>query len=222
MEGTPEAPKIVVLISGSGSNLQAIIDSISAGDIEADIAAVISNRPNVKGLERAENQGIPAHTLDHKDFASRELFDAALIKQIDDYQPDLVVLAGFMRILTSDFVRRYQGRMLNIHPSLLPKYKGLHTHQRAIDDGEKAHGVSVHFVTDELDGGPLIIQAVIDVKSNDTAESLASRVQAEEHLIYPLAVKWFIEGRLRYEDNTPQLDGTPLPNTGLQLDRRES
>lgn len=222
MQGTPENPKIVVLISGSGSNLQAIINSVASGDIEADIAAVISNRPNVKGLERAEKQGIPTHTLDHQDHPSREHFDAALIKQIEEYQPDLIVLAGFMRILTSDFVRRYQGKMLNIHPSLLPKFKGLHTHQRAIDEGDAEHGVSVHFVTDELDGGPVVMQAIVTIEDDDTSETLAARVQKQEHLIYPLAVKWFIEGRLRYEDGVPVLDDTPLPDTGLQLDSRES
>lgn len=222
MQGTPENPKIVVLISGSGTNLQAIIDSVGSGDIEADIAAVISNRPNVKGLERAANHDIPHHAIDHTEYSSRELFDVAMIEQIDEYQPDLLVLAGFMRILTGDFVRRYQGKMINIHPSLLPKHKGLHTHQRALEEGDKEHGLTVHFVTDELDGGPAIIQAIVDVEEGDTADTLAKKVQVQEHLVYPLAIKWFVEGRLRYDEGTPLLDDTPIPQTGLQLDSRES
>lgn len=221
MDATPSKPQIVVLISGSGSNLQAIIDAVGKGDIDADIAAVISNRPDVKGLQRAENHAIPNLCIDHKDYPSRELFDVAMIKKIDEYQPDLVVLAGFMRILTPDFVRRYQGRMLNIHPSLLPKYTGLHTHERVLEAGDTEHGVSVHFVTEELDGGPVVVQAIVPVENDDTPATLAARVQGQEHLIYPLAVKWFIEGRLRFVDGVPLLDETPLPDTGLQLDSRE-
>lgn len=221
MEGTPHKPRIVVLISGGGTNLQALIDSVACGDIDADLAAVISNRPGVKGLERAANHGIAHHCIDHTRFENRDLFDAAMIRQIDEYQPDLVVLAGFMRILSADFVRRYAGRMLNIHPSLLPKYRGLHTHQRAIEAGDDIHGVSVHFVTEELDGGPLVIQAIVPVLKDDSEDALATRVQEQEHLIYPLAVKWFVEGRLRFEEGIPLLDDTPLPENGLQLDSRE-
>ncbi len=221
MQGQPEKPRIVVLISGSGTNLQAIIDSVISGDIDADISAVISNRPDVRGLQRASQHGIATHTLNHQEYDSREAFDVAMMRQIDDYQPDLVVLAGFMRILTPDFVRRYQGRMLNIHPSLLPEYRGLHTHQRVLEAGDDIHGVTVHFVTEELDGGPLILQAVVPVLSGDDEDSLASRVQQQEHIIYPLTVKWFVEGRLGFSAGTVTMDGEPLPPQGLQLDSRD-
>ncbi|MEH6627923.1 MAG: phosphoribosylglycinamide formyltransferase [Motiliproteus sp.] len=217
----PHIPQIVVLISGSGSNLQAIIDNVDSGEIEANIAAVISNRPGVKGLERAAQAGIATHVLDHKEHESREAFDAAMMRQIDELQPDLIVLAGFMRILTSDFVRRYEGRMLNIHPSLLPKYRGLHTHQRALDAGDSKHGVTVHFVTEELDGGPLILQAIVPISEGDSAEDLAGRVLVQEHLIYPMAIKWFSDGRLSYHNGRVTMDKQPLPATGLQLDSRE-
>ena len=160
---TTAKPRLCVLISGNGSNLQAMIDSIEAGQLQAEIVAVISNRPGVFGLERAVKAGIPAHCLDHKDFSDRNEFDAKLQSLIDSFSPDGVVLAGFMRILTPEFVEHFSGKLLNIHPSLLPKYKGLHTHQRAIDNGDKEHGVSVHFVTPELDGGPVIIQSRVPV-----------------------------------------------------------
>lgn len=186
---------LVVLISGSGSNLQAIIDAAANG-LPVDIRAVVSNRPGVFGLSRAEQAGIPTRVLDHKDFAERERYDDALKLLIDSYQPELVILAGFMRILTPEFVRHYAGRMFNIHPSLLPKFRGLHTHQRALDAGEKLHGASVHFVTEELDGGPLIVQAQVAVLPDDDAERLAARVLKHEHQIYPLAIRWFAEGRL--------------------------
>ena len=205
---------VVVLISGSGSNLQALIDSIAHDDNPARIAAVISNRADAYGLERAKQAGIATAVLDHKQFAGREAFDTALIEAIDAYNPQLVVLAGFMRILTPCFVRHYAGRLLNIHPSLLPKYKGLHTHQRALDAGDSEHGCSVHFVTEELDGGPLVVQAVIPVRANDTLDSLAQQVHRQEHLIYPLAVRWFAEGRLRLDQQGAMLDGQPLPSSG--------
>ncbi|MBM7059772.1 phosphoribosylglycinamide formyltransferase [Pseudomonas sp. UL073] len=205
---------VVVLISGSGSNLQALIDDLGAGDSPARIQAVLSNRADAYGLERAKAAGIATELLDHKAFADREAFDAALIARIDAHQPDLVVLAGFMRILTPGFVRHYQGRLLNIHPSLLPKYKGLHTHQRALEAGDAEHGCSVHFVTEELDGGPLVVQAVVPVNVNDTAESLAQRVHVQEHRIYPLAVRWFAAGRLQLGDAGAILDSEPLPATG--------
>lgn len=207
---------VVVLISGSGSNLQALIDSQGAGN-PASIRAVISNRADAYGLVRAQNAGIATAVLDHKAFEGREAFDAALIEAIDAYRPDLVVLAGFMRILTPGFVRHYAGRLLNIHPSLLPRYKGLHTHQRALEAGDAEHGCSVHFVTEELDGGPLVVQAVVPVRAGDTAETLASRVQIGEHHIYPLAVRWFAEGRLRLGPQGAELDGAPLPASGQQI-----
>lgn len=209
--------RIVVLISGSGSNLQALIDGQKHHGLPIDIAAVISNRPGVLGLERAQQADIPASSLDHKDFADREDFDRALMQAIDQYQPELVVLAGFMRILTGDFVRHYQGRLLNIHPSLLPKYQGLNTHQRALDAGDSHHGVTVHFVTEELDGGPPIIQAKVPVLADDTPDSLAKRVQAQEHRIYPLAVQWFAEGRLGINGQSVTLDGEPLASNGYQM-----
>jgi len=207
---------VVVLISGSGSNLQALIDSLGE-DNPARICAVISNRADAYGLTRAQNAGIATAVLDHKAFAGREAFDAALIEAIDAHQPDLVVLAGFMRILTPGFVQHYAGRLFNIHPSLLPKYKGMHTHQRALEAGDTEHGCSVHFVTEELDGGPLVVQAVVPVQPGDSAETLASRVQIGEHRIYPLAVRWFAEGRLRLTSRGVELDGTPLPASGQQI-----
>ena len=196
-----ESPiSIVVLISGSGSNLQAIIDNIAAGKINAQIAAVICNQADAYGLERAKKYGIATDVLDHTLFSSREDFDAALSQIIDRYQPDLVVLAGFMRILSENFVRHYLGRMINIHPSLLPAYKGINTHKRALEDGARKHGASVHFVTPELDGGPVIIQASVDVKDSDTAEVLAKRVLTQEHIIYPLVIDWFANKRLQLAD----------------------
>lgn len=205
---------VVVLISGSGSNLQALIDSVAHDGNPARIAAVICNRAGAYGLERAKQAGITTELLDHKQFDGREAFDAALIQAIDAHQPDLVVLAGFMRILTPGFVQHYAGRLLNIHPSLLPKHKGLHTHQRAIEAGDSEHGCSVHFVTEELDGGPLVVQAVLPVMADDTAESLARRVHQQEHQIYPLAVRWFAEGRLRLGAQGAMLDDQPLPASG--------
>lgn len=187
---------IVVLISGSGSNLQAIIDAVNCHKIHGNIRAVISNKSQAYGLQRAQQQAIATHIVEHQQFASRENFDAELQTVIDQYEPDLVVLAGFMRILTPRFVQHYAGKMLNIHPSLLPAYTGIHTHQRALDDGAKIHGVSVHFVTAELDGGPLIAQAKVPVHPDDDAESLAKRVLIQEHRLYPTVIQWFIEQRL--------------------------
>jgi len=201
---------IVVLISGSGSNLQAIIDAVNAGKLHANISAVISNRPGVKGLERARSANIPALTLDHTQFDSREAFDQQLIQEIDRHQPGLIILAGFMRILTDDFVKHFEGRMLNIHPSLLPEFRGLDTHQRAIDAGVKQHGVSVHYVSNELDGGPVVLQAVIDVNANDTAESLQQRIHQQEHIIYPMAIEWVAQKRLEVINQQVYLDKQPL------------
>ncbi|QQU68372.1 hypothetical protein ALP29_03529 [Pseudomonas syringae pv. avii] len=210
----PQTCDVVVLLSGTGSNLQALIDSTRTGDSPVRIAAVISNRSDAYGLQRARDAGIDTRSLDHKAFDGREAFDSALIELIDAFNPKLVVLAGFMRILSADFVRHYEGRLLNIHPSLLPKYKGMHTHQRALDAGDSEHGCSVHFVTEELDGGPLVVQAVVPVESGDSAQTLAQRVHTQEHRIYPLAVRWFAEGRLILDDQGALLDGQLLAASG--------
>ena len=207
---------VVVLISGSGSNLQAMIDA-AENDLPIALRAVISNRPEAQGLERARRAGIDALTLDHKTFPTRADFDSELMLMIDRYTPGLVILAGFMRILTTEFVRHYRGRLLNIHPSLLPKYQGLHTHQRALDAGDSQHGASVHFVTDELDGGPVVLQARVPVLSGDDADVLARRVLVREHEIYPTVVGWFAAGRLRSDGKLAYLDGMPLEHA-LDLD----
>ncbi len=213
----PKRCRIVVLISGGGSNLQALIDSCREGRVHGEIVAVISNRADAGGLARAQVVGIPAQVIDHRDFAGREAFDAALAQAIERFAPDLVVLAGFMRILTAAFVARYQGRMLNIHPSLLPRFSGLHTHRRALESGDTEHGASVHWVTEDLDGGPVIIQARVAVHADHTAETLAADVLAREHVIYPLAVDWFCTGRLTLEGGQALLDGQPL-SVPLDLD----
>ncbi|WP_120785176.1 phosphoribosylglycinamide formyltransferase [Marinobacterium aestuarii] len=209
--------RIVVLLSGSGSNLQALIDATQSGRINGRIVAVISNKPGVRGLERARDAGIDALLLDHTQHESREAFDGALQALIDQQEPDLIVLAGFMRILTADFVRHYLGRMFNIHPSLLPKYKGLHTHQRAIEAGDSEHGCTVHFVTPELDGGPLILQAAVPIAADTSIESLQQQVQVREHDIYPLAVEWFCAERLTLEATGVTLDGIQLPASGQRV-----
>ena len=186
---------VVVLISGSGSNLQALIDSVAQDGNPARIAAVISNRADAYGLQRAKQAGIATELLDHKQFDGREAFDAALIQAIDAHQPDLVVLAGFMRILTPGFVQHYAGRLLNIHPSLLPRHKGLHTHQRAIDAGDAEAGATVHLVTADLDAGPILGQARVPVLPGDTAGSLAARVLEQEHRLYPEVLRRFALGQ---------------------------
>lgn len=218
----PRPCNVVVLLSGTGSNLQALIDSTADGENPVRIAAVIANRGDAYGLQRAQAAGIATRVLEHGDYQGRDAFDAALMQAIDDFAPQLVVLAGFMRILTPAFVRHYHGRLLNIHPSLLPRHKGLHTHQRALEAGDTEHGCSVHFVTEELDGGPLVVQAVIPVHSQDTAASLAQRVHAQEHRIYPLAVRWFAEGRLLLTPAGPQFDGVALPPTGYLINSKET
>ncbi|MES2355224.1 MAG: phosphoribosylglycinamide formyltransferase [Pseudomonadota bacterium] len=188
---------IVILISGRGSNLGALLDAA----IPARFAAVISNRPDASGLQIASAHGIPTASLDHKSFSSRENFDVALAAEIDKYEPDLVVLAGFMRVLTPAFVARYHGRLINIHPSLLPAFPGLHTHEQAVTAGVKVHGCTVHFVTPDLDHGPIIAQAAVSVYDQDTAATLAERVLIQEHRLYPQAVRWFVEGRLKLTED---------------------
>ncbi|BDT60714.1 MULTISPECIES: phosphoribosylglycinamide formyltransferase [Massilia] len=192
---------IVILISGRGSNMEAIVRAMESEGWPARIAAVISNKPEAKGLEYAQARGIPTAVVANKEYASRAEFDAALQETIDRFAPDLVVLAGFMRILTAPFVEHYAGRMLNIHPSLLPLYPGLGTHQQAIDAGDKEHGATVHFVTAELDHGPIVAQARIPVLPDDTEDTLSARLLVEEHKLYPYAVRLFVEDRLSIEEN---------------------
>jgi phosphoribosylglycinamide formyltransferase-1 len=208
--GTSPSLGVVVLVSGGGSNLQALIDAQDGG-LPIAIRAVVSNEPDAYALERARAAGIPAEVLSHRRFPSREAYDTALAELIDGFDPGLVVLAGFMRILTPGFAARYRGRMLNIHPSLLPRHRGLHTHRRALDAGEQVHGASVHFVTPELDSGPVILQAEVPIVLGDTPEVLAARVLEREHIIYPCVVGWFAAGRLHLDDaDRPVLDGRVL------------
>ena len=199
--------RAVVLISGRGSNLQSLIDAVREEGLALDIRAVISNEPGAAGLRRAEAAGIETAVLDHRAFATREDFDTALARLVDARRPDLVILAGFMRILGPALVRRYRGRLMNIHPSLLPAFPGLDTHRRALDAGVRVHGATVHFVTEELDGGPIILKAPVEVRPGDDAESLAARVLEQEHRIYPRAVRWFTEGRIRIREGRVWKDG---------------
>lgn len=213
--GAVPLPNIAILISGTGSNMQAFIDACECGELRATIRIVISNTPDAKGLQRAAEAGIATRAIDHRDYDSREIFDAALGSALQEYDIDLVILAGFMRILTPVFIEPYLGQLLNIHPSLLPKYPGLHTHQRALDARDKEAGVTVHFVTPELDSGPAIIQAKVAIRSDDSAESLAARVLVLEHKIYPLAAQWFLQGRLQLTNNGASLDGELVPESGV-------
>ncbi|KWO12388.1 phosphoribosylglycinamide formyltransferase [Burkholderia cepacia] len=192
--------KLVILISGRGSNMEAIVRACAQERWPAEIAAVIANRPDAAGLAFAASHGVATAVVDHRSFDGRDSFDAALAAEIDRFAPDLVVLAGFMRILTPAFVRRYEGRLLNIHPSLLPSFKGIHTHQQALDAGVALHGASVHFVIPELDSGAIVAQGAVPVRAGDDAAALAQRVLAVEHVLYPRAVRWFIESRLRLEN----------------------
>lgn len=206
---------IVILISGRGSNMESLLDAVAAGELPVRVAAVLSNRPDAKGLQTAAARGVPTRVVDHKQFSSREDFDAAMAEAIDAFAPDLVVLAGFMRILTDGFVRHYAGRLMNIHPSLLPSFPGLHTHQRALEEGVRIHGCTVHFVTPTLDHGPVIVQAAVPVLDGDDESSLAARVLAQEHRVYPLAVRWFAEGRLQRLDGRVRLDAGQLDAPAL-------
>ena len=193
--------RILVLVSGSGSNLQAIIDKCLSGYIAGNVVGVISNVPNVYALERALQHNIPYLTLDHKQYKTREAFEADLAKSVHSFRADLIVLAGFMRILSESFVMQFSGKMLNIHPSLLPKYPGLHTHKKAIQNRDALHGASIHFVNAELDGGPVVIQSIVNVDTLDTIDTLQAKVALTEWHIYPLAVKWFCEGALRLQQD---------------------
>ena len=206
MTETGHACRIVVLISGSGSNLQAIIDACREERIPGTVVGVISNEPSAYGLTRALQANIVAVGLSHRDYDSRKTYDEALADLIETFSPDLIVLAGFMRILTPAFVKKYEGRLINIHPSLLPDYPGLNTHQRVLADRRASHGATVHFVTEDLDGGPIIIQGKTSIVPSDTAETLAQKVHAVEHEIYPQAIAWFATGRLRLEDGFARVD----------------
>ncbi|WP_116364875.1 phosphoribosylglycinamide formyltransferase [Parahaliea mediterranea] len=206
---------VAILISGRGSNMVAFIEAVAVGQLDANITLVLSNNPDAAGLARAREAGIATAVVNHRDYDSREAFDAAMVARLREAGAELVILAGFMRILTSVFITAFRGRLLNIHPSLLPKYPGLNTHQRALDAGDSEAGVTVHFVTEELDGGPPILQARVPIQRGDTADTLAARVIVEEHKIYPLAARWFVQGRLALSEQGAFLDGERLPDTGL-------
>lgn len=202
--------RIVILISGRGSNMQALLEA----KLDAQIAAVISNNPSARGLQFARSAGVETKLVNHRDYADRTSFDKALGDAIAAYRPDLIVLAGFMRILTEQFIERFSGRILNIHPSLLPAFSGLDTHRRALDEGVKLHGCTVHFVTATLDHGPIVIQAAVPVLPDDDEERLAARVLQQEHVVYPQAIRWFLEGRLAIEGNHVRLSAAwrnPVP-----------
>ena len=213
--GPQPLSKIIVLISGSGSNLQSFIDACEEGSVDGKIMAVISNRPGVKGLDRAAAANIPNIVVDHRAFESREEFDQYLAEIINGFTPDLIVLAGFMRILTDGFVNQFVGKLINIHPSLLPSYPGLNTHQRAIEAGDSVAGATVHFVTPELDGGPAILQAQVPILSTDSSVELAARVLIEEHKIYPLVAQWYCQGRIIMDKGIVFHDSVEVEKSGL-------
>ena len=213
---TSEKLPVVVLISGNGSNLQAIIDALEQG-LAVEIRAVISNCEDAYGLERAKKYHIPTEVISHHDFAERSSFEQVLRKTINKYQPKLIVLAGFMRRLSGDFVNHYEGQMLNIHPALLPKYPGLNTHARVLAAGDREHGVSVHYVTETVDSGPIICQAKLLVLPNDTSESLRARVHALEHIVYPKVLSWIVAGDLSLKGDKVLLDNKILPKAGKKL-----
>ena len=202
--------KTAILISGSGTNLQAFIDRVEEGQLDIDVVVVFSNKPGAFGLTRARNAGITTACIEHGDFESRELFDRAVAAELDQYEPELIILAGFMRILSPWFVRHYEGKVLNVHPALLPLYPGLDTHQRVLDAGDSHHGSTVHFVTEELDGGPRIVAGRLAINAGETADELRHRVQAVEHQVYPQAAQWFGEGRVEYRDGQAYFDGNLL------------
>jgi len=208
--------KTAILISGSGTNLQAFIDAVKSGDLNLDLTVVFSNNPNAFGLERAEKAGIPTACIQHSDFPDRESFDAAVIAELDRFEPDLLILAGFMRILSKSFVAHYVGKILNIHPALLPLYPGLNTHQRVLDAGDEWHGSTVHFVTEKLDGGPRILQGRLAVIPGESADELESRVQTIEHKIYPLAASWVGSGKVKFRDGYSWVDGKCAEEPAIQ------
>jgi phosphoribosylglycinamide formyltransferase-1 len=215
---TSSQKRILILASGSGSNAQAIIDACSNGAINGTVVKLITNVPSAYALERASAAGIQSKCIDHKSFTDRDSFDAALSAEIEQDAPDIIVLAGFMRILSEGFVEKYLGKLLNIHPSLLPKYPGLNTHQRAIDSNDEEHGTSVHFVTPELDGGPVVLQAKVPVFADDNADDLAARVLVQEHKIYPIVVNWLCNERITLTNMKANFDGQELPECGYASD----
>ena len=208
--------RMAILISGSGTNLQAFIDAVQDRDLGLDLSIVFSNDPNAFGLERAEKANIATACIQHADYTDRALFDQAVIAELDRFEPDLLVLAGFMRILSAEFVAHYRGRILNIHPALLPLYRGLNTHQRALDAGDKWHGSTVHFVTEKLDSGPRILQGRLAVVPGESAQKLALRVQAVEHKIYPQAAAWVGSGKVQYRDGRSWIDGEQAAEPVIQ------
>lgn len=199
--------KTAILISGSGTNLQAFIDRVAGGVLDLELSVVLSNRPDAYGLVRARDAGIPTACIEHGQFSGRDTFDRAVAATLDEWRPDLLVLAGFMRILSAGFVEHYAGKILNIHPALLPAYPGLNTHQRVLDAGDEWHGSTVHFVTEKLDGGPRILQGRLPIDASESAEQLAARVQTIEHQIYPEAAGWVGEGRVEFRDGKTWIDG---------------
>ena len=215
---TKPTKNVVILISGRGSNMEVFLEASSQGLRNGTIVRVISNRPDAQGIVTANKRGIATAVIDHKKFETREAFDAALAEEVASAEPDVIVLAGFMRILTPVFIDRFLGKLVNIHPSLLPKYTGLNTHQRAIDAGDSEAGATVHYVTNELDGGPAILQARVSVEATDTAESLASKVLTVEHRIFPEAVNWHLQGRVMHAEHGAYLDGKLLPPSGATWD----
>lgn len=214
MKPTPDAAgarlPIAILISGRGTNMRVIAERAAAGSLPVDVRIVITDQPAAEGLRTAAAMNIATRVLAPRDFPDRAAYDQALVRLLAEYGPKLVVLAGFMRILTPHFIGAYAGRILNVHPSLLPSYRGLHTHRRVLESGEKLHGVSIHFVTEELDGGPVIVQAEVPVQPEDSEMTLSARVQRSEHRIYPQAIDWFARGRLLLKDGRAWLDGKPL------------
>lgn len=213
--------KLVVLLSGNGSNLQCILNACASRRIKGSVKAVFSNKVAAYGLTRAQKAGIPTHAMNVRDFCDRDTFDRQLIQEIDFYTPDLVILAGYMLILSSSFVAHYYNRLVNIHPSLLPKYPGLHTHRQVLENRDSEHGTTVHFVTNELDGGPIILQTSVPVFSSDTESEITARVQYQEHAIYPLVISWFVEGRLQMREGSAWLDGQCLPPQGYEYNYSE-
>ena len=215
MELSNQKPRISILISGRGSNLQSFINACKTGELPAEICLVASNNPNAAGLKLAQDIGIATACVDHRQFETREDFDRALLNKVQSAQPELVILAGFMRILTPVFIQPFAGKLLNIHPSLLPKYRGLNTHQRALDAGDSEAGVTVHFVTAELDGGPSVLQSRVAIVPGDNADTLANRILEQEHIIYPLVASWFLQGRLKLTQDKVYFDGKAAPQQGI-------